>query len=145
MGLDGIELIEGALEFGAYLSLDLGVASGSAHAAVGLYFKYEQDPGPPAKDTTELSGYCRIGGQLEVLGLVAVSTEFYMELDYFPTDNACEGQASLTVEVDVAFFHQSVTIGPIEKKFSHSPPLSSLAFGNLVPQEGWDEYVLAFA
>lgn len=144
MGLDGIELMEGSLEFGAFLSLDLGVASGSAHAAVGIYFKYEQDPGPPKKDTTELSGFCSIGGELEVLGLITVSTEFYMSITYMSEDNSCTGQASLTVEVDVALFHQSVTLGPIEKKFSHSPPLDQLAFGYLMPQTGWDDYVAAF-
>ena len=144
MGLDGIELMEGSLEFGAFLSLDLGVASGSAHAAVGIYFKYEQDPGPPTMDTTELSGFCSIGGELEVLGIITMSTEFYMSITYYSADNSCEGQASLTVEVDVLLFHASVTLGPIEKKFSHSPPLDQLAFGYLVPSQGWSDYVGAF-
>ena len=167
MGLDGLESMEGALEFGAYLSVNLFVASGSVHAAVGIYFyhgqesdadqdgdegdDYDNNPAqdmptqpPPLKDVTELSGYCSIGGELEVLGLISVSTEFYLALDYFPDDNACEGQASLTVEVDVAFIHESVELGPIEKKFSHSPPLDQLAFGYLVPLNAWMDYVGAF-
>jgi hypothetical protein len=143
MGLDGLELMEGSLEFGAYLSLDLVVASGSAHIAVGIYFKLEQDSS--GNDSTELSGYCRIGGELEVLGLITVSAEFYMEIDYTTPPPSLEGQASLMVEVDLTLFSVSVTLGPIEKKFSDAPMPNELLFANLFPQPAWNDYVSAFA
>jgi hypothetical protein len=139
MGLDDIEMMEGALEFGAYFSLFLGTASGSVHAAAGIYFKHDQD-------SVQLSGYCRVGGELEVLGLISVSTEFYMCLAYADSNqNACVGQASVTVDIDLCLFSMSVTVGPVEKRFSHSPPLNQLAFGYVVPENGWKEYVAAFA
>jgi hypothetical protein len=143
MGLDGIELMEGALEFGAYFSLDLGVASGGVHAAAGIYFQLHQGSG----DYVDLSGYCRVGGELEVLGFISVSTEFYMSLGYTNENgqNACVGQAEIIVDVSMCLFSISVTLGPVEKKFSHSPKEEDLAFGNVVPyQDGWNEYAAAF-
>lgn len=155
LGLDGFEMFEASLEFGAFLSLDLGVASGSAHADVGIYFKLSQiapnsnthpsSPPPSMIDDTEITGFCSIGGELEVLGIITVSTEFYMSISYDSATNTCEGQAELTVEVDVLMFHASVTLGPIEKKFTTDPSAEALPFGYLVPQPAWTDYMDAFA
>ena len=147
LGLDGIEVLEGSLEFGAYLSLDLGVASGGAHAAAGIYFKMEQDPDPSnqSHEKDELSGYVRIGGSLEVLGVVTLSTEFYLSLTYDTPPPIVTGQASLTVEVDLPLLPPaSVTLGPITKTFGHSPPPPT--FGDAVPSDSiWEKYISKFA
>jgi len=52
------------------------------------------------------------------------------------------GEASLTVEVEVAFFSKSVQL-TVEREFASSPPPS---FEDVVPKlEDWSEYCGAFA
>ena len=58
---DGLQVFEGAIEFGAACSVDFGVASGSVSAMAGLYFKFE------GSDMT-LAGYFRLRGEVEALG-----------------------------------------------------------------------------
>jgi hypothetical protein len=111
LGLDGFERFEAALEFGARLSLDFGVASGGVSAMAGVYFALT-----PA--AAQLTGYLRLNGELEVLGLVSLGLEFYLGLTYDSGTGELYGQAKLTVSVDIAFFSTSVTLGPIEKRFA---------------------------
>jgi hypothetical protein len=111
LGLDGFERFEAALEFGARFSLDLGVASGGVSAMAGVYFALT--PG-----AAQLTGYLRLNGELEVLGLVSLGLEFYLGLTYDSGRGELYGQARLTVSVDIAFFSTSVTLGPIEKRFA---------------------------
>ena len=70
-GTDGIEAIEGALEFGGSFALDIVVASGGVTVMAGIYFKYERTASP---DLT-LAGYLRASGELSVLGLISVSVD----------------------------------------------------------------------
>lgn len=109
VGLDGIQSMEAALEFGGEVSIDLGVASGSISIMAGIYFSMDHS------NTITLTGYFRADGSLSVLGLITISAEFYLGLSYVsPSDVA--GQATLTVEVDIAFFSQSVSL-TVEKRF----------------------------
>ena len=72
---EGIKSVEAALEFGGNISIDIGVASGGVYIMAGIYFHLEED-------NVVLSGYLRCGGSLEILGLISLSLEFYMELSY---------------------------------------------------------------
>ena len=111
LGLDGFERFEAALEFGAKFALDLGVASGGVSAMAGLYLAL-------AKDGATLTGYLRLNGYLRVLGLISLSLEFYLGMTWEQSSGEVWGQARLTVSVDIAFFSESVTLGPIEKRFA---------------------------
>jgi hypothetical protein len=108
VGLDGVERLEAALEFGASVALNFGVASGQVHVMGGIYYEM-QNVGQP-DETSALTAYIRIGGSLEVLGLITVSTEFYLGLEYNITLNELWGQAKLMVKVEVLFFSKSVEI-----------------------------------
>ncbi|MDQ1651684.1 MAG: hypothetical protein QOI35_884, partial [Cryptosporangiaceae bacterium] len=110
LGLDGFERFEAALEFGAKLGLDLGVASGGVSVMAGIYFALGKTEG-------ELSGYVRINGELRILGLISLGLEFYLGMTYETSTGEVSGQARLTVSIDIAFFSTSVTLGPIEKRF----------------------------
>ena len=70
-----LQILEGAIEFGAACSVDFGVASGSVSAMAGLYFKIE------GSDVT-LAGYFRLRGEVEALGIVSVWIELYLEMRY---------------------------------------------------------------
>ncbi len=100
--------IEGSLEFGACVALNLGVASGAAYIMAGIYFAWQDSK-------AAFSGYLRAGGSLSVLGLITISAEFYMSLNY--DDGRVWGQASLTVEVEVLFFSKTVCI-TVEREFA---------------------------
>jgi hypothetical protein len=151
----GVQILEAAFEFGAAISVDFGVASGGVSVMAGIYFRMEGD-------AASLTGYFRLEGHVDVLGLITASLELYLELRYeFETGKAV-GMASLTIEVEVLIFSGSVTIR-CEKKFSGSNgdptfrQLLGLSKDPLLPladeltaiqadtQYGWRDYCEAFA
>jgi len=145
VGLDGLDLMEAAFEFGGNFSLDIGVASGGVYVMAGIYFKVEKGPPPPAPagDSTTLTGFVRMGGGLEVLGLVSISIEFYMGLTYEKVGSTSKvyGDASLTVEVSVLFFSASVSLS-VHREFGGSDPTIQ---DQISTEDVWDEYIDAFA
>jgi type VI protein secretion system component Hcp len=138
----GIKLLEAALEFGATASLDIGVASGSVHMMAGIYFKLERkDPSNDLAPT--LSGYLRLGGSLSVLGLITVSVEFNLSFTYVSSTHKAYGRATLTVEVEVAFFSTSVEL-TVERSFGGQGGDPKFRDTFTTPQV-WSEYAKAFA
>ncbi|MDI6698690.1 MAG: hypothetical protein QME85_07120 [Candidatus Saccharicenans sp.] len=130
----GIKLIEGSLEFGGSFAMNIGVASGGVTLMAGIYFKYEDD-------ALTLTGYVRCTGELDVLGLISISAEFYLSLTYEEARNRVWGQASLTVKIKIVFFSIKVTL-KVEREFGHSPaPL----FCDLMEEKDWLAYCEAFA
>jgi hypothetical protein len=108
----GIQILEASLEFGASISVDFGVASGGVYVMAGIYFRMEQND-------CSLTGYFRLGGHVDVLGLITASLELYLELFYEFPSGKCVGTASLTIEVEVFVFSGSVTI-KCQRKFAGS-------------------------
>jgi type VI protein secretion system component Hcp len=137
----GLKELEAALEFGATASLDIGVASGSVHMMAGIYFSLQRkDPSNDLEAT--LAGYLRIGGSLSVLALITVSVEFNLTFAYAEVGKAY-GRATLTVQVEVAFFSKSVEL-TVERTFagqSGDPKFAEL----FTTPATWSEYALAFA
>jgi hypothetical protein len=137
LGPDGVEMIEASIEFGANVSIDIVVASGNVHIMAGVYLKID-----PSDNASQLTGYLRAGGSLEVLGLISASIEFYLGFTYFfgpPCTIA--GEATVTIEVHVLFFSASVSAS-LRREFSD--PKAS--FKDLIDsQQVWDDYCDAFA
>lgn len=157
-GLNNVLMMEGALEFGGVLELNLGVASGGIQAMAGIYFQL-------AGDQSALSGYLRITGALQILGLICVSVEFYMELSYDINRGVATGSATVTVKVEVFLFEKSVRM-TVRKEFAGSaasamppppspmqptardllqPPAKLPVFTELLSQQDWNQYCTAFA
>ncbi len=149
----GIQILEASFEFGASISIDLGVASGGVHVMAGIYFRME-------KDACSLTGYFRLGGYVSVLGLISCSLELYLELRYEFESGKCVGKAQLTIEIEIFMFSTSVTV-TCERKFAGAngdPTFRDLMGVNAalpIPDEldlidvdtdyAWREYVEAFA
>ena len=137
----GLKELEAALEFGATASLDIGVASGSVHMMAGIYFSLQRkDPGNELRAT--LTGYLRVGGSLTVLALVTVSVEFNLSFTYAEVGKAY-GRATLTVQIEIAFFSKSVEL-TVERTFagqSGDPTFREL----FTTDATWSDYALAFA
>lgn len=131
-------MLEAALEFGASLSVDFGVASGGISIMAGIYFRMENDD-------CSLTGYLRMRGRVSVLGLITASLEMLMELTYEFSSHKVIGRASIEIEVSVAFFSTTVTV-KAERKFSGQN--GDPTFEELMAPEGnedpWADYLGAF-
>jgi hypothetical protein len=136
LGVDGVELLEAALEFGASVAIDLGVASGSVHIMAGIYYKWENQ-------VTLLTGYFRMGGEVSVLAIVSISIEFYLGLSYEsgPGGGKVWGEATLTVQVKVLFFSKSVSMS-VRREFADP---GRIYFADQMDHSEWDTYCEAFA
>jgi hypothetical protein len=149
----GIQILEASFEFGASISVDFGVASGGVYVMAGVYFRMEQT-------ACALTGYFRLGGHVDVLGLITASLELYLELRYEFESGKCVGKAMLTIEVEVFVFSGSVTI-TCERKFAGAngdptfrdlmgvapaqPLQAELALIDDNTQYPWRDYCEAFA
>ena len=131
-------MLEAAIEFGASLSIDFGVASGSISVMAGIYFRMELDD-------CSLTGYLRMRGRVDVLGLITASLEMLMELTYEFSSHKVIGRASIEIEVSIAFFSTTVTV-KAERKFAGTN--GDPTFEELMAPEGnedpWAEYLGAF-
>ncbi|HEX8355475.1 MAG TPA: hypothetical protein VF611_21385, partial [Pyrinomonadaceae bacterium] len=138
IGMGGVRMVEAALEFGAAVALNLGVAKGSASVMGGVYYQ-------KSGDGFAISAYFRAAGALSVLGIITVSVELYISLNFEsrksePHGGKLWGQASLTVKIKIAFFSVSVKIS-IEREFAGSDP----KFIDTVTPADWNRYCAAFA
>ena len=138
VGTEGVREIEAALEFGAALSINLGVASGSVEIKAGIYFHWQTA-------SVELAGYVRLHGELSVLGLISASLTFNLQLAYLKADgkSVVWGEATLEVEIDVLFLSFSVSV-KCRREFGGSD--GDPKFIELIPDQSiWAEYCQAFA
>jgi hypothetical protein len=138
VGTEGVREIEAALEFGAALSINLGVASGSVEIKAGVYFHW-------LKTSVELAGYVRLHGELSVLGLISASLTFNLQLAYLKESHhsVVWGEATLEVEIDVLFLSFSVSV-KCRREFGGSD--ADPKFIELIPdQSTWTNYCDAFA
>jgi hypothetical protein len=154
LGLDGLEIMEAQLEFGAAASIDLGVASGGVHIMAGIYFKMQKASSitPPISNLpanaadafdVELTGFLDIGGSVEAFGILTVSIDCYLAFTYDSLENKVSGQATLTISVSVFCFSASASF-TIERHFGGTD--SDPGFADQIPsQTVWNNYASAFA
>jgi hypothetical protein len=124
--------------------VDLGVASGSVSAMLGIYFRMQKQTGKD--DDMLLSGYFHLRGRLDVLGIISVSVVLSLDLSYDTGSHKVIGRASIEVDIDVLFFSASVTVS-CERRFAGAN--GDPTFLDMMQPQGvyrpWDEYVAAFA
>ncbi len=138
----GVTEIEAALEVGAEVAIDLGVASGSVEIKIGIYFHWLEPI--PDKGSVDLAGYVRIHGELTVIALISVSLTFLLQLGFQKQSGKASlyGEATLVVEVEVLMFSTSVSVS-CRREFSGGN--ADPKFIDLMPtQELWDRYCDAF-
>lgn len=138
----GVNEIEAALEFGAGVAIDLGVASGSVEIKAGVYFHWLEPI--PGQGSVELAGYVRLHGELSVLGIISASLTFNLQIAYLKAngESVVWGEATLVVEIEVLFFSASVSV-KCRREFAGSK--SDPKFIDLIPdQDTWRAYCEAF-
>ena len=142
IGSKGVEEIEAALEFGAAIAINLGVASGSVEIKAGVYFHWKDDG---AKSTVVIAGYVRIHGELTVLCLISASLTFNLQIGYqkSPGQSMVFGEAELIVEIEVLFLSFDVSVR-CRREFAGGA--ADPKFIDLIPKASvWAEYCEAFA
>jgi hypothetical protein len=135
----GMRMLEASFDFGASVSMNFGVASGGVAVMGGFLFQLE------GQTSARLTGYLKISGELEVLGLVSVSILLALSLFYDFTTGKCVGKAVLVLEVEVGFFSTSVSL-ECERRFGGAngdPPLRE-TMGPDRDEFPWLEYCRAF-
>jgi hypothetical protein len=136
VGPDGVEMLEASIEVGAQCSIDVVVASGSVHIMAGVYLKLDL-----TSKESQLTGYLRAGGSLDVLGIISASVEFYLGFTYyFGPPCKIAGEATVTIEVHVLFFSASVHAS-LRREFA-DPVVS---FADLITPLDWNYYCDSFA
>jgi hypothetical protein len=106
---EGIRKLEASLDFGASVAISLGVAKAEVHALGGVRFLL-------AGDEVKVSGFIRVGGSVDVLGLVSVSVELRVELSY--DGKVLRGRATAVIEIDVTFWSGSINLDSGEYAFA---------------------------
>ena len=142
IGSKGVEEIEAALEFGAAIAINLGVASGSVEIKAGVYFHWKDDG---ATSTVVIAGYVRIHGELTVLCLISASLTFNLQIGYQKSNGQSMvfGEAELVVEIEVLFLSFDVSVR-CRREFAGGQ--ADPKFIDLIPDASvWAEYCEAFA
>lgn len=138
LDMEKVTNVEASLEFGAVVALNLGVASGAASVTGGVYYQ-------KSGKEFQISAFFRAAGALSVLGIITVSIELYVSLNYALKSATAHGgklygTASVKVKIKIAFFSKSVSVS-IEREFAGSDP----TFTEMLTQDDWAEYCGAFA
>lgn len=154
----GLRRLEASLEFGASIAISFGIADAEVHAMGGVRYFMEGS-------AVKLSGFLRIGGSVELLGLITVSVELLVLLTYDSVGNLMVGRATLVVEIDLTFWSDSVELDSGEWEFigGGSSPMGDAVVAPLMggaavagalpfaaaaaepPAEAWRHYREAFA
>ena len=139
IGQTGLTRLEASMEFGAVVAVNFIVASAEVHALGGIRLLRRGN-------VFELEAFIRIGGSVEVLGLVSVSVELLIVLEYFPPPANClSGHAKLVIEVDLTLFSESVTIDSGEWVLSGPAAAAAPALAAAADFEHLRVYYKAFA
>ncbi|HSE35960.1 MAG TPA: hypothetical protein VLG74_01580, partial [Blastocatellia bacterium] len=102
-GGQGLAGLEAALEFGALVEINFFVARAEVHAFGGVYFS-------KTPEGLIFAAYIRIGGSVGIFGLVSISIELLVKLQYDPNRNRLSGRASIVVEVDLTLYSDTITL-----------------------------------
>jgi hypothetical protein len=127
---EGVRRLEASLDFGASVAIGVGVAKAEVHALGGVRFLLRGAD-------VEVTGFLRIGGSVDVLGLVSVSVELRLELTFVaarPPENRARltGRATAVIEIDVTFWSGSIELDSGEYTFlgpapgEAAPPASTI-------------------
>jgi hypothetical protein len=133
----GIQMVEGAIEFGGNFAFDVGVASGGVHAMAGIYFQLKGHD-------SDLTGFIDIGGEVSVLGIISISIDLNLSLSWVhnpPQPDMVQGRATLNISVHILFFSLSVGVS-VERSFSVGGGDPNVK--QLVSPKEWAQYTEAF-
>lgn len=138
----GVQRIEGSIEVGANMTVDLAVVSANVHVMAGFYFGLKHVDNV---DKIDFSAYLRIGGAVELLGIAGISVDVNLSMTLEMSGDkptSIGGRASVVVSVHLLMFSKSLCLST-EKHFAIAA--NDPSFDDLVSQDDWETYCRAFA
>lgn len=168
IGADGVELLEFSFDFGLGISVDIGIASGQVSLVGGVYYESQKDGD---SQDVQLTAYVKASGGISALGIVSVSIEFYLSLNYESDGSSSQlsGTAEMSISVHILFFGGTVGFS-VQETFAGSPPSQAgmhtdalllpagggpraldapagggNTFGDVFSPADWDAYCTSFA
>ena len=99
LGLDGVERLEGALEFGIVASVSIGPLTGWGYCVAGIYFRIEAS-------ASQVCGFVHAHGHMDIWGIVSMDVDLKVAICYM-TGGSVQGTAEFEVDIDILFFSAS--------------------------------------
>ncbi|WP_044107481.1 coiled-coil domain-containing protein [Anaerophaga thermohalophila] len=150
--MQGLTRLDAAFEFGAGISLNVGVASGSVEVMGGIYYTLIMEDDINKQSMT---AYIRMTGRLSIIGLIKVTLEFYLEMVYealgektteeglvIAGSSQLKGRATLSVKVEILFFSKTVKV-TVSRTFAGND--ADPKFQDTYTIDHWQNYCAAFA
>lgn len=101
LGLDGVQLLQGALEFGLVADISIGPLQGSGFVVGGIYFRI-------AGSNSSVCGFVHSHGHMDIFGIISMDVDVYVSVCY--DNGSVIGTAEFTVEVSILFFSESFSL-----------------------------------
>jgi hypothetical protein len=101
LGLDGVQLLQGALEFGLVSSIAIGPLKGQGFVVGGIYFRV-------GGGRSLVCGFVHAHGHMDIFGIISLDVDLYVGVCY---DNGnVTGTATFSVHVSILFFSETFTL-----------------------------------
>jgi hypothetical protein len=115
LGMHSVQQVTASIEFEGSFELNIYIASGGISLAAGIYFNYDANNG------LQLTGFVKLQGNIECLGIISVSCELDLSLTYQESGSQSwvSGDALFTTSIHLVFFTIPIKI-PMHKQFSGS-------------------------
>lgn len=117
LGMNSVQQVTASIEFEGNFELNIYIASGGISLAAGIYFNYDVNNG------LQLTGFVKLQGNIECLGIISVSCELDLSLTYQESADGSQswvsGDALFTTSIHLVFFTIPIKI-PMHKQFSGS-------------------------
>ena len=101
LGLDGVQLLQGALEFGLVSSISIGPLHGDGFIVGGIYFRI-------AKNSARVCGFVHAHGHMDIFGLISLDVDLYVGVCY--DNGVVTGTATFSVHVSILFFSEDFSL-----------------------------------
>jgi hypothetical protein len=102
LGLDGVQLLQGAFEFGVCADISIGPLTGSGYLVAGIYFRI-------TANASEVCGFVHSHGHMDIFGIISMDVDLYVAICY-ETGVGVYGMATFSVSVSIAFFSESFSM-----------------------------------
>ena len=101
LGLDGVQLLQGALEFGLVSSITIGPLQGDGFIVAGIYFRI-------AGSQSCVCGFVHAHGHMDIFGIISLDVDLYVSICY--DSGVVRGTATFSVQVSILFFSESFSL-----------------------------------
>jgi hypothetical protein len=116
IGLDGVERLEGSLDFGVSAVVNVGPLKGYGEVLAGIHFAV-------GGGSSEVCGFVFAHGHCDIFGIISLDVKVNVDMCYESDTNggtSVVGEADFTVDIEILFFSASYTF-TAQYTFAGSP------------------------